>query len=112
MSFDFHDVNSSHRVRAHRTWIGQPHAGQVIHCGSGAATNAAATAAARRRNGQCTGTHMSFDFHGVISSSTHSVPIARRSADPTSAQLLIVAQAPQRVLPRGGVGATSAPART
>lgn len=29
MSFDFHDVISSHRVRAHRTWIGRPHAGQV-----------------------------------------------------------------------------------
>ena len=27
MSFDFHGVISSHRVRAHRTWIGQPLAG-------------------------------------------------------------------------------------
>jgi hypothetical protein len=83
MSFDFHDVNSSHRVRAHRTWIGQPHAGQVIHSGSDAAASAAT--AARRRNGQPAGTHMSFDFHGVISSSSiraHRTSIGRPHVGP------------------------------
>lgn len=30
MSFDFHGVISIHRVRAHRTWIGQPHAGPSL----------------------------------------------------------------------------------
>jgi hypothetical protein len=73
---------------------------------SGSATGGAA----RRQDAR---THMSFDFHGVISSIIASVPIARRSASPMPARSFIAAQTPQRVPPPPPGGAmASAPART